>query len=88
MNNSGPTKMFSFASGLFGFYIEDISTSGWPGPDPQPDPPDGTVLTYVYYTSRSYYEAGGHVFVYMADEDDDGPKYLNTPETPVPISPV
>jgi hypothetical protein len=68
---SGPTKMFSFASGLFGFYIEDISTSGWPGPDPQPDPPDGTVLTYVYYTSRSYYEAGGHVFVYMTDEDDD-----------------
>jgi hypothetical protein len=68
---SGPTKMFSFASGIFGFYIEDISTSGWPGPDPQPDPPDGTVLTYVYYTSMSYYEAGGHVFVYMTDEDDD-----------------
>lgn len=68
---SGPTKMFSCASGLFGFYIEDISTSGWPGPDPAPEPPEGTVLTYVYYTSMSYYEAGGHVFVYMTDEDDD-----------------
>ena len=71
---SAPTKSVWAITGGIRVAIEDISTSGWLGPDPQPDPPGGTLLTFAIYI---YCEGEGdnpyraHEFVYVSNADDD-----------------
>lgn len=48
---SAPTKSLSFVAGSIALVIEDISTTGWSGPDPQPGVPDPQGLQFAVYIS-------------------------------------
>lgn len=64
-----PTKMVYINIGGLFFIIEDISTSGWTGPDPQPEP--GHEFTIAVYVSNPAVQAGvlDHEFVYFESGD-------------------
>ena len=73
---SAPTKKVYAYCGVIGFIIEDISTSGWSGPDPQPNPPPGTELTFAIYiegipNSMAGQQPMAHEFVYISGLGDD-----------------
>jgi len=65
---SAPTALVELQAGSVRLWIEDVST-GYTGPDPQPDPPAGTEATFVVGLEIGY---GGitdgiedHYFVYF-----------------------
>ena len=75
---SAPTKAIQFDAAGVAFCIEDITTSGWDGPDPQPSPPPGTIMTFAVFINVGPLYAGpyesvtqGHEFVYVTDESND-----------------
>ncbi|MDD3493464.1 MAG: hypothetical protein PHZ19_08230 [Candidatus Thermoplasmatota archaeon] len=66
---SAPTKQIRAFAGGLECVIEDISTSGWGGPDPQPDPPLGTELTFAAYIGiLGHMGAMAHEFHYFATD--------------------
>jgi len=66
---SAPTQSISLSTGGINCCIEDISTSGWSGPDPQPAPPGNCELTFAVYIEVGGIAAPGyiikHEFVYF-----------------------
>lgn len=71
---SAPTRHLLIGAGSIQLNIEDISTAGWSGPDPQPNPPEGTELTFavsIYSWRGVGLDIVAHEFVYMTGLDDD-----------------
>lgn len=75
---SGPVACLQASAGGATVCIEDISTTGWSGPDPQPSAPPGTELTYAAFINVGYatdppyhFNSQAHEFVYVSGADDD-----------------
>jgi len=69
-----PVKRVQVVAGGIVCTIEDITTTGWNGPDPQPAPgPDDDYIVAVWMESESKADAGApHEFVYF-DSANPGP---------------
>ena len=65
---SAPTKSIEATAGGIHCIIEDISVSGWSGPDPQPSPPGVTALTFAIYIQNNVGGIEDHEFHYMPSD--------------------